>query len=261
MDNILDLIVARKRQEIAVSKQRYAINDLEKFTYFNRACSSLKGALADAGKTGIIAEYKRKSPSKGIINDYSKVDDVVLAYAAGGASAISILTDYSFFGGAAEDLMNARAVTETPLLRKDFMIDPYQIYEAKAWGADVILLIAAILSKEEIDNYGKLAHSLGLSVLLEVHDEQELLTKLSDYVDVVGVNNRNLKDFSVNLETSFSLIHQIPEQYMKVSESAISTVNAINELKRAGFNGFLIGECFMKDAYPGEAFKKFVDQF
>ncbi len=258
--NILDKIVARKIEEIASAKAKKTIKDLEKSLGFNRETYSLKDFLTDPSKTGIIAEFKRKSPSKGIINDKVSVEEVTKGYAAAGASSLSVLTDHDFFMGHEDDLIAARTVNEIPILRKDFMIDEYQIIEAKALGADIILLIAACLTPKELLNFAKLAKSLGLSTLLEVHNREELDRSLNPYLDVIGVNNRNLKDFTVSIETSISLAEIIPTEFLKISESAISNPETIKMLKKVGFDGFLIGENFMKTDNPGEAMQEFVKQ-
>ncbi len=257
---ILDKIVLRKKEEVALAKQAVSVKQLETGLHFNRNPYVFKDFLLDGKRTGIIAEFKRRSPSKGIINDQVKVEEVTQAYAAAGASALSVLTDVDFFGGHTDDLLIARAVNEIPVLRKDFMIDEYQILEAKALGADIILLIAAILTPVEIKNLSALAKSLGLNVLLEVHNEEELQRSICKDLDAIGVNNRNLADFTVNIQTSFDLVKQIPDEFMKISESAISAAQTINDLKVAGFNGFLIGENFMKTADPGQAMRDFAGQ-
>jgi indole-3-glycerol phosphate synthase len=255
---ILDKIVVRKREEIAAAKAKITVKQLEESVLFNRDTYSFKDFLLDPTRTGIIAEFKRRSPSKGIINDKVSVEEVTTGYAAAGASALSVLTDTDFFMGTQADLAKARAVNQVPILRKDFMIDEYQVLEAKAWGADVILLIAAILTPVEIDTLASLAKSLGLNVLLEVHNMEELQRSINPNLDAIGVNNRNLADFTVSVQTSFDLADHIPADFMKISESAISNTAVINELKQAGFNGFLIGENFMKQENPGEAMKEFV---
>lgn len=256
--NILQKIVQQKRKEVAQARQQISVGQLEATPDFSRVPYVLKDFLADTGKTGIIAEYKRQSPSKGIINGTATVTDVTQGYARAGASALSVLTDSMFFGGSKEDLLQARACNSIPILRKDFIIDEYQIVEAKAWGADIILLIAAILTSAQVQRYGKLAQQLGLSVLLEVHDEEELQRSLCPNLDAVGVNNRNLADFTVNIQTSFQLADQIPDKFLKVSESAIDNPQVISELRKAGYQGFLIGENFMKTANPGAAMASFV---
>ena len=257
---ILDKIVRRKKEEVALAKQLVAVRQLEAGLHFNRDPYVFKDFLLDEGRTGIIAEFKRRSPSKGIINDQVKVEEVTRAYAAAGASALSVLTDTDFFGGHTDDLLAARAVNEIPVLRKDFMIDEYQVLEAKALGADIILLIAAILTPAEIKKLSALAKSLGLNVLLEVHNLEELERSICKDLDAIGVNNRNLADFTVNIQTSFDLVNRIPNEFLKISESAISAPQTIKELKSAGFNGFLIGESFMKTGNPGQAMQDFVGQ-
>lgn len=257
---ILDKIVLRKKEEVALAKQTVSVQQLEAGHHFNRSPYVFKAFLLDPVRTGIIAEFKRRSPSKGIINDQVKVEEVTQAYAAAGASALSVLTDVDFFGGHTNDLLAARAANEIPVLRKDFMIDEYQVLEAKALGADIILLIAAILTPAEIKNLAALAKSLGLNVLLEVHNLEELQRSICKDLDAIGVNNRNLADFTVNIQTSFDLVNQIPDEFMKISESAISAPQTIMELKAAGFNGFLIGENFMKTTNPGQAMHDFAAQ-
>lgn len=257
---ILDKIIEKKKIEVAEAKQRVSLEELERYPLFDRTCYSLKKSVLDPERTGIIAEYKRASPSKGLINGTSTVQEVVRSYQDAGASAISVLTDSDFFQGSLSDLEAARAVLQIPLLRKEFIIDVYQIAEAKAYGADIILLIAACLDSEEIETYADYAKSLGLNVLLEVHNEEELQRSLFDSIDAIGVNNRNLKDFVVDLNHSYDLVKQIPDSYIKVSESGISDPKTIQALRNAGFRGFLIGENFMKTEDPGEAIKAFIAQ-
>lgn len=258
--NILDKIVIRKKEEVALAKQKVSVKELEVNSNFNRKPLVFKDFLLDTTRTGIISEFKRQSPSKGLINGTADVVDVTQAYNSAGASALSILTDKDFFGGKAEDLFQARAVNQIPILRKDFMIDEYQILEAKAWGADLILLIASILTPQQIINFGKLAQSLGLNVLLEVHNLTELEKSICPNLDAIGVNNRNLGNFTVDIQTSFDLVDQIPNDFLKISESAIDNPEVIKKLKKVGYNGFLIGENFMKTANPGQAIRDFVNQ-
>ncbi len=258
--NILDKIVSRKKEEVALAKQTISIKQLEAYPNFNRAPLIFKDFVLDEKRTGIISEFKRRSPSKGLINGTADVATVTQEYAAAGASALSVLTDVDFFGGKADDLITARAVNHIPILRKDFMIDEYQILEAKAWGADLILLIASILTPQEIAAFGKFAQSLGLSVLLEVHDLEELERSICPNLDAIGVNNRNLGDFTVNIQTSFDLVNKIPNEFLKISESAIDNPDVIKELKVVGYHGFLIGENFMKTADPGLAIREFVGE-
>jgi len=255
--NILETIVAHKKLEIARQKLLHSIADLETAQLFNRNTLSLKKFLLDETRTGIIAEYKRKSPSKGNINTISTVQEVTMAYAQS-ASGISVLTDNEFFGGNAADLLHAR-VNQVPILRKDFMVDAYQIIEAKSMGADVILLIAACLTVQEVKQFAALAKGLGLEVLLEIHNEEELAHICAD-IDFVGVNNRNLKTFEVSIDTSLQLINKIPTEMLAIAESGISNVDTIVTLHQAGFKGFLIGENFMKEPDPAIAFANFVEK-
>lgn len=255
--NILEQIVAHKRKEVEQRKKEVDVKALEAERFFTRKTYSLKEFISDPNKTGIIAEYKRKSPSKGTINDRDSVESVTRMYAAYGASGISVLTDSNFFGGSLDDLIAARD-NDVPLLRKDFMIDEYQIVEAKAFGADVILLIAACLSPTEVKQLATAAKKLDLEVLLELHDESEL-DHICDEIDLVGVNNRNLKNFEVNLEHSVRMAEKIGNGFIKIAESGINDVNNIRYLKQHGFKGFLIGEYFMKQEDPGKAFKEFTN--
>lgn len=258
--NILDKIVISKRQEVLADKASTTISQLENAAHFGRKPYSFREFLLDPAKTGIIAEFKRRSPSKGIINDQVSVEEVTQGYAAAGASALSVLTDQAFFMGEKADLIQARAANSIPILRKDFIIDEFQILQAKAWGADIILLIAAILTPQEIKHLADFAKSLGLNILLEVHNLEELSRSIVPNLDAIGVNNRNLADFSVSVETSYNLYPHIPHDFLKISESAISNPETIQQLKNFGFNGFLIGENFMKEANPGAAMANFVNQ-
>jgi indole-3-glycerol phosphate synthase len=258
--SILDKIVAHKKIEIQAAKKNVSYTSLEESEYFHRDVLSFKDFLLDPAKTGIIAEFKRKSPSKGIINDRVSVENVTTGYVAAGASALSVLTDRQYFLGRKIDLLRARRANKIPILRKDFMIDEYQVIEAKALGADIILLIAAILTPGEIQRLASLAKSLELNVLLEVHNLEELQRSLDPNLDAVGVNNRNLADFTTSVETSYQLAEHIPAEFLKVSESAISNPETIRQLKNAGFNGFLIGENFMKQTDPAAAMREFVKE-
>ncbi|WP_127138502.1 indole-3-glycerol phosphate synthase TrpC [Flagellimonas oceanensis] len=257
--NILDKIVADKRKEVGLKKTLITLPQLEASVMMERTSVSLAEVLRKSN-SGIIAEHKRRSPSKSVINQSLSVQDVAKGYTDAGASGMSVLTDGKYFGGSLDDLVLARASTNIPVLRKEFIIDEYQIVEAKAYGADVILLIAAILSKEEIKTLSELAKGLGLDVLLEVHNEEELEKSLMPSLDMLGVNNRNLKSFEVDLDISKTLSKKIPDDFVKVSESGISSVEAIRELKEFDYQGFLIGENFMKTDEPGESAKKFIDQ-
>ena len=257
---ILDKIIERKHIEVAQAKARVPLSTLESRPLFARECHVLRTAMLDPAKTGIIAEYKRASPSKGIINDRVTVTDVVSGYEQAGASAVSVLTDPDFFKGSLDDLIEARAALQLPLLRKEFIIDTYQIAEAKAHGADIILLIASALTRQEVETLSAYAKSLGMNVLLEVHDRAELERSIMDSIDAIGVNNRNLKDFTVSIEHSLQLVSLIPDQFIKVSESGISDPGTIKLLRQAGFQGFLIGENFMKTTDPAAAIRTFVSE-
>ena len=258
--NILDEINNHKRTEISEAKSRVSIEELKASPYFKRKTNSLKAALLAEGASSVIAEFKTQSPSKGTINAEAEASEVTAAYVAAGASGLSVLTDDRFFGGSFENLASARwANKNTPILRKDFMLDPYQIYEARAHGADVILLIAESLSKSLLLEMTQTAKELGLEVLVEVHSAEEL-EKLNSKVDLVGVNNRNLKTFEVDIQTSVRLSKLIPEQYVMISESGISDPESIAQLRAAGFKGFLIGETFMKTGNPGKACKEFIEK-
>ncbi|WNW00638.1 indole-3-glycerol phosphate synthase TrpC [Tenacibaculum sp. HL-MS23] len=258
---ILDKIIAFKKTEIAKIKAEVPVSKLVESPNFKNAPFSLKKELLKVGSTGIIAEFKRQSPSKGIINDKATILEVTEGYLDANVAAQSILTDTSFFGGTMADLLEARTVNQLrPILRKDFIVDGFQIVEAKAIGADVILLIAACLTKQELKNYGQLANDIGLEVLYEVHTQEEL-DKINDLDNkIIGINNRNLKTFEVDLEHSIKLASQIPNTAIKVSESGISDPRIITGLKEHGFQGFLIGETFMKTDNPGLACKEFIDQ-
>lgn len=258
---ILDKIIAFKKTEVAKIKAEIPVKKLVESPNFKNESFSLKKSLLTPNSTGIIAEFKRQSPSKGIINDKATIADVTNGYLDANVAAQSILTDTSFFGGTMADLMEARVINQqTPILRKDFIVDGFQIVEAKAIGTDVILLIAACLTAQELKNYGQLANDLGLEVLYEVHTQEDL-DKINDLNNkIIGINNRNLKTFEVDLEHSIKLANQIPDTCIKVSESGISDPRIITGLKEHGFQGFLIGENFMKTNNPGEACKDFINQ-
>jgi indole-3-glycerol phosphate synthase len=257
--NILDQIVKDKRKTVDLKKSIIPASQLEQSVLFERETLSLAQNLRNS-TSGIIAEHKRRSPSKSVINQSLNVQDVAKGYENAGVCGMSVLTDNKYFGGALDDLILARASCNLPLLRKEFIIDYYQILEAKAHGADAILLIAAILTTAEIKQFSEFAKSLGLDVLLEVHNEEELHKSIMPSIDMLGVNNRNLKTFEVSLETSKSLSSLIPDEFVKVSESGISSVEAIKALQPFGYKGFLIGENFMKTNNPGESAKAFITQ-
>jgi indole-3-glycerol phosphate synthase len=259
---ILDQIVAQKRLEVAQRKAETEVATLEQMPEFKRPPVSARHAIQDFRSTGIIAEFKRKSPSRGIINDQADVAATTQGYVKSGAAVLSILTDEPFFGGTLADLQVARQANPgTPILRKDFIVDPYQLFEAKAWGADLVLLIAACLTAEEVAEYSDLAHNLGLEVLLEVHDEEELDRSLGINIDLVGVNNRNLKTFVTTIDTSLKLVERIPDTYAKITESGLHDAATMRKLMQAGYDGFLIGEAFMKTNDPAAALASLVDAY
>ncbi len=253
---ILDKIIEHKRKEVEETKKRVSVKELMYYRHFDKMVPSLKDYLLNPDKSGIIAEHKRRSPSKGIINDKVNIIDVVKGYESAGASAVSVLTDSEFFGGSNENLTTARDSISIPILRKDFIVDPYQIYEAKAIGASAILLIAAVLTPDETKELGSLASYLGMEILMEFHDETEL-NRMNSYVDVAGINNRNLNTFEVDLNKSVELADKLPAYIPKVAESGISSVKDIKFLRSKGFSGFLIGESFMKKENPGKACEDF----
>ncbi len=254
--NILDTIIAAKRKQVTDEKLLTAVTEFERQPFFKRDTFSLRKSLFDPEKTGIITEFKRKSPSKGIINNHVSVEEVTKAYTLHGASGLSVLTDRSFFGGEKKDLKDAR-FNRIPILQKDFMIDEYQVVEAKAIGADVILLIAACLTPGEVKKLATLAKNLGLEVLLELHAEDEL-DHICAETELIGINNRNLQTFEVDIDRSLKMAEKIPADKIKIAESGIHSVKNITLFRNKGFDGFLIGENFMKDENPGKAFEKFV---
>ncbi|MEY4332543.1 MAG: indole-3-glycerol phosphate synthase TrpC [Bacteroidota bacterium] len=254
-NNILNTIIEHKLVEVAARKKEMSIAELEAMPLFSTKTSSLKASIQQVGKTGIIAEFKRQSPSKGIINAIAGVEEVTKAYEQFGASGISVLTDQTFFGGSLTDLSIAVART-IPVLRKEFIVDEFQLIEAKAYGASVILLIAACLTAEKTKQLAVLAKSLGLEVLLELHDATEL-GHICEEVDLVGINNRSLKSFEVNIDHSLQLKNQLPKNKLSIAESGIYDVETFRLLKKEGFDGFLMGEYFMKQADPAAAFEAF----
>jgi indole-3-glycerol phosphate synthase len=255
---ILDKINNNKRTEIAEAKSKVSLEQLKESPYFKRKINSLKAVLLAEGASGVIAEFKTKSPSMGVISNSAEASEVTESYIKAGAFVLSVLTDNFFFGGSFDDLAKARwANPNTPILRKDFILDPYQVYETKAHGADVVLLIAESMSKSLLLELAQTAKEIGMEVLVEVHSEDEL-EKLNPLVDLVGINNRDLKTFEVDIQTSVLLGALIPEQFLKISESGISDPESISQLKVVGFKGFLIGETFMKTDNPGNACAEFI---
>lgn len=252
---ILDTIIKRKKEEISDFKSKTSLQQLKDSEFFKRKNLSLKESIQN--KNGIIAEFKRQSPSRGIINHKFSSLEVVSAYEKFGASGISILTDKDFFGGSFEDIISVRNHINIPILRKDFMIDEYQFYEAKSIGADVVLLIASCLSIQQVQEFTQLSHELGLEVLLEIHTEEEL-KHFNSAIDLVGINNRDLKDFKVDLQHSVNLKNQLPKNVLSVAESGIYNIEDFTYLKEKGFDGFLMGEYFMKSENPADKFCEFV---
>jgi len=257
--NILEKIVLKKRDWVAQQKAKIPVERLLVGANYHRTTISLLEKVKASNDAAIIAEFKRKSPSKGNIYEQADVIQVTSAYQKAGASAISILTDQEFFGGSDQDLIDARTQLNIPILRKDFIIDGYQIHEAKALGADVILLIAACLSTNEVKLFSELAKSLDLEVLLELHDEEEL-GHICSTVDFVGINNRSLKTFDVDIQRSLAMANAIPDSFCKVAESGINDPEQIKVFKSNGFEAFLIGEYFMKTHQPGVALEKLIQQ-
>ncbi len=256
---ILEKIIAEKYKEVASQKNLVTLKSLEKKIGFTKPVLSMKHALTKHGSSGLIAEYKRRSPSKGTINNKLRVEDVTAGYTAAGVAGLSVLTDRAFFGGSAVDLIAAREINNIPILRKDFIVDEYQVVESKAMGADVILIIAAVLDLQQIKKLSRCAKSLGLEILFEIHSAAEL-EKINDDIDIVGVNNRNLNDFKVNTDNSIEIAKHIPENFIKISESGLDNTEIIKKLRNFGFQGFLIGESFMKQENPGLACREFIQK-
>ncbi len=258
--NILDEIVVYKRKEVQENLKSHSLKELERSKHFNRKTISLMQSVLDKNRHGIIAEIKRKSPSKGVINHNVSIERISKGYREAGASAISVLTDSKYFGGSNEDLRTVRELNDCPVLRKDFIISEYQVVEAKSIGADAILLIAAALPVDELKSLSKLATSLGLEILLEVHNEEELVNTQEVNADLIGVNNRNLQTFEVSLDVSRKLISQIPKEVTAVSESGIENPATIKKLKTLGYSGFLIGQYFMQAEFPEIACRDFIEK-
>lgn len=258
--NILDKIVATKHKEVAERSELYPIKLLEKSLYFPTLPVSLKGYLHRPDKSGVIAEIKRRSPSKGLINPYADIEKISTGYMQAGASALSVLTDTEYFGGSNADLSKARDLNFCPILRKDFIIAEYQVIEAKSIGADAVLLIAAILQPAQISQLASLAKSLGLEVLLEIHTRDELELSPLQNIDIIGINNRDLKTFTVSLDTSVQMAPFIPAGITTVSESGIRTAHDARFLRNHGYQGFLIGEQFMRHSHPEKACATFIQE-
>jgi len=260
MSTILDEIVANRLEEIAALRKASCLIEIREHTDFSTPRNSLAKKLLAPGSSGIIAEFKRRSPSKGVINDNVQPEIVTKGYAEAGVSGLSVLTEQRYFGGSTADFIAARnADPFTPLLRKDFIVNEYQLFESRMLNADVILLIAAVLEKSEISRFTAIAHELGMEVLLELHDEEEI-GRIDKAVDLIGINNRNLKDFKVDLDRSLKLLDLLPSNAVKISESGLSDPETVDFLRNRGFHGFLMGENFMKTDNPALACRQFIGQ-
>ena len=254
---ILDKIVYDKKSEIENLSKIISISDLENKKDFTKQSKSLKESIKKS-KSGIICEFKRKSPSNEKINYKSNVSDVINGYEKAGAVGVSILTNKKYFDGSISDINEVKKSINIPILRKEFIISEYQIVESKSIGADAILLIASILNKEDIKNYSSLAKSLGLEVLLEIHSIDELNKISNTDVDIIGINNRNLDTLDIDIKNSIDMFEKIPNEFIKISESGISKVESIIRLIKVGYDGFLIGENFMKTSKPEESAYNFI---
>ena len=260
MSDILDKIVAVKREEVAAGLKKVSLAAMREDAESRVLTRDFIGALRkkiDAGQAAVIAEIKKASPSKGVIRADFVPADIAQSYAQGdgkvSAACLSVLTDRQFFQGSVDYLKQARASCDLPVLRKDFMIDPYQVYEARAIGADCILLIAACLSDTQMAELETVAHSLGMAVLVEVHDGAELQRALKLKTPLVGINNRNLRNFEVTLDTTLGLLKDVPADRLLITESGIATRDDVARLREAGVHAFLVGETFMRADEPGEA--------
>jgi len=256
MTDILSQIVAVKRQEVAESLKRRSLAAMRADAESRVLTRDFLGAMRariGAGKPAVIAEIKKASPSKGVLREDFVAADIAQTYAENGAACLSVLTDKQFFQGGADYLKQARASCPLPVLRKDFMVDAYQIYESRAMGADAVLLIAAILDDGQLKDFEAAAHSLDMAVLVEVHDAFELARALQLKTPLIGINNRNLKTFEVSLDTTLALMREVPPGRLLVSESGIRSRDDVLHLGAAGINAFLVGEAFMRTADPGQA--------
>lgn len=258
MKDILSEIIANKRIEIESQKRAISVGQLSEGIGDIPSPRSMKQAVSSS-TTGVIAEFKRRSPSKGWIKENARPEEIIPAYEAAGASAISILTDEMFFGGTLRDIRTVRSLVNLPILRKDFIIDEYQLYQARIVGADAVLLIAAALEQAQCRDLAEKAHELGLEVLLEIHSADELPYIYKD-IDMVGINNRNLGSFHTDVANSFYLAEQLPKDTVLVSESGISEPETVSKLRDAGFRGFLVGETFMRTEVPADTLKEFLSE-
>ena len=259
MTDILEKITAVKHQEVAAAKKRKSLEavraDAESRVLTRDFVGALRAKIAD-GQSAVIAEIKKASPSKGVLRADFEPADIAQSYAEHGAACLSVLTDKDFFQGSSDYLRQARASCTLPVLRKDFMVDAYQIYESRAMGADAVLLIAACLSDGQMAEFEQIARSLDMAVLVEVHDADELQRALKLKTPLIGINNRNLKTFEVSLETTISMLADVPKDRLLITESGITTPVDVVRMREAGVNAFLVGEAFMRAADPGEALAK-----
>lgn len=257
MQNILEEIVANKRIEVEHSKLLVSLDELKKAADSASPVRSLRKSIESHHEGGIIAEFKRRSPSKDWINRHAKVEDIIPSYEKAGAAGLSILTDLNYFGGTLQDVVKARSLTQLPILRKEFVVDAYQLYEARAAGADACLLIAAAIGTERCHELAMVAHNIGLEVILEIHQAEEL-EAFSHNVDIIGVNNRNLKVFKTDPSQSVALFDMLPKGALPISESGLLDANIARRLHGTGYKGFLVGEAFMKTADPGLALNNYI---
>jgi len=256
MSDILEKIVAVKREEVAAAKKKKSLEAMREDAFSRVLTRDFEGALRAriaAGQAAVIAEVKKASPSKGVLREDFVPADIAQSYAAHGAACLSVLTDRQFFQGQPDDLKQARASCDLPVLRKDFLIDPYQVFEARAMGADCILLIAACLADAQMAELESIARSLDMAVLVEVHDGDELQRALRLKTPLVGVNNRNLRTFEVSLDTTLGLLKDVPEGKLLVTESGILQREDVQKMRAAGVHAFLVGEAFVRAEEPGEA--------
>jgi len=257
---ILEEILVHKRKEVTEAKELRPIKLLERSIFYETDSVSMSGYLSRPDKVGIIAEIKRASPSKGMIHEHIDVEQLSIGYMQAGASALSVLSDAKFFSGSNKDVEVARKFNFCPILRKDFILSEYQVIEAKSIGADCILLIAAAIDAKTCKQLAQVAKGLGLEVLLEVHSKEEIDSHASEYIDIIGVNNRDLRDFTTDIETSIALAEHIPTDFIKISESGISNADAIVRLKSVGYDGFLIGGYFMEHGHPEDACARLIKE-
>lgn len=257
MQNILEEIVANKRTEVEQAKLQVPLEVLKEAACSAPSVRSLRKSIESHHEGGIIAEFKRRSPSKDWINRHAKIEDIIPSYEKAGAAGLSILTDYNYFGGTLEDVIRARKLTQLPILRKEFVVDAYQLYEARVAGADACLLIAAAIGTKLCHKLAAVAHSIGLEVILEIHQAEEL-EAFSNNVDIIGVNNRNLKVFKTDPSQSEELYDMLPKGALPISESGLLDANIARKLHDIGYKGFLVGEAFMKTAEPGLALENYI---